>query len=345
MLVKKILITGAAGFIGFHTVKKFIDHGYAVVGLDNLSAYYSVQLKQDRLKECGISGELKYGVMIQSTLFPLYRFIKLSVDDKEAINTLFSAEQFDGVIHLAAQPGIQYSLTHPFSYAESNLMGFLTILEACRNEKIAHLVYASSSSVYGNNPKPSFSEADFVDNPISLYAATKKSNELMAHVYSHLYQIPTTGLRFFTVIGPWGRPDMALFKFTQSIVSGKPISIFNFGNMERDFTYIDDIVEGVFRVFETKNKTSEIYHLFNIGNNHPIKLLDFVSYIEDALGIKASKQLLPLQPGDVNSTCADTSKLESFCGYKPSTPVKDAVDFFVKWYKNYFNTTPNKENF
>lgn len=334
--MNKILVTGAAGFIGFHTVKQLIKKQYTVVGLDNLNHYYGVQLKSDRLAECGI--DLKSGnpnTIISSTTTTNYRFIQQGIEDKVALFRLFENEKFDGVIHLAAQAGVRYSLKDPDVYAQSNLVGFLNILEACRQFKIKHLVYSSSSSVYGNNKKQPFSESDPVDHPINLYAASKKSNELMAHAYSHLFNLRVTGLRFFTVIGPWGRPDMALYKFTDAIVNNQPIHVYNYGEMERDFTYVDDIVEGVVKLFEHQTDSRQLYRLFNIGNNQPVKLLHFVKTIEKALNKKANIKLLPLQPGDVNKTYADTSALEKFIGYKPFTPVEEGVQRFVDWYKKY----------
>ncbi|MDP3578648.1 NAD-dependent epimerase, partial [Methyloversatilis sp.] len=298
----KILLTGAAGFIGMHVAQRLLERGDEVVGLDNLNDYYDVRLKEARLSRL--------------TPHPAFRFVKMGVEDRPGMATLFAAEGFDRVVHLAAQAGVRYSLQNPDAYIDANIVGFMNVLEGCRHASVAHLVYASSSSVYGGNEKMPFSEADSVDHPVSLYAATKKANELMAHTYSHLFGLPTTGLRFFTVYGPWGRPDMALFLFTKAILEGRPIDVFNFGNMKRDFTYVDDIVEGVIRVLdrtaepnpayvsdEADPATSNApYRVFNIGNNNPVQLLDFIGAIEDALGQKAEKRLLPLQDGDVPAT-------------------------------------------
>ena len=332
----KILITGAAGFIGMTTSLRLLARGDQVVGLDNLNDYYEVSLKESRLARL--------------TGHPNFRFVKLDVADRAGMETLFAAEKFDKVIHLAAQAGVRYSLQNPHAYIESNIVGFTNILEGCRHNKVVHLVYASSSSVYGGNTRMPFSEHDSVDHPVSLYAATKKANELMAHTYSHLYGLPTTGLRFFTVYGPWGRPDMALFLFTKAILEGRPIDVFNHGNMKRDFTYIDDIVEGVIRVTdrtaeanpsyvpdEADPATSNApYRVFNIGNNNPVQLLDFIGAIEKALGRQAEKRLLPLQDGDVPATYANTDLLNDWVGFVPGTSVQDGVDRFVAWYRDYY---------
>ena len=331
----KYLVTGAAGFIGAAVVERLCQAGHFVVGIDNINDYYDVELKQDRL---------------QRIIHPSFRFIKLDLADRDGIADLFKSEQFERVIHLAAQAGVRYSLDNPMAYADSNLVGHLSILEGCRHNKVAHLVYASSSSVYGLNQKTPFDTRDSVDHPVSLYAATKKSNELMAHSYSHLYGIPTTGLRFFTVYGPWGRPDMALFKFTKAILNGDQIDIFNNGELQRDFTYIDDIVEGIIRVQDLPPSTnsqwtvesgssdcsSAPYRIFNIGNGNPVKLMDFVSAIESSTGKKAVKNYMPMQAGDVYCTYADTTALFDAVNYQPQTEVKDGVDKFVKWYKSYF---------
>ena len=330
----KILVTGTAGFIGFHLAKRFIARGDEVVGLDNINDYYDTALKYARLDACGISKEkADSGKLTESTLSPGYRFLKASLEDKVAIDRLFGEEKFDRVVNLAAQAGVRYSLVNPQAYIDSNITGFINILEACRQNPVAHLVYASSSSVYGSNTKMPLSTSDRTDNPVSLYAASKKSNELMAHAYSHLFQIPTTGLRFFTVYGPWGRPDMAAFLFTRAIMDGKPVQLFNNGDMYRDFTYVDDIVEGVVRVTdhapENQNPPAA---LFNIGNSNPVKLMDYIGAIETALGKKAIKEFLPMQPGDVYKTFADVSDLEEKLNYHPSTPVAEGVRRFVEWF-------------
>lgn len=332
----KILVTGAAGFIGMTTSLRLLARGDEVVGLDNLNDYYEVSLKESRLKRL--------------TALPGFRFVKLDVGDRAGMEKLFAEEKFDKVIHLAAQAGVRYSIQNPHAYVDSNLVGFINILEGCRHNKVQHLVYASSSSVYGGNTKMPFSEHDSVDHPVSLYAATKKANELMAHTYSHLYNLPTTGLRFFTVYGPWGRPDMALFLFTKAILEGRPIDVFNHGNMKRDFTYVDDIVEGVIRVLDRNAAanpdydpiaadpaTSNVpYRVFNIGNNNPVQLLDFIGAIEEALGQKAEKRLLPLQDGDVPATYANTDQLNDWVGFVPGTTVQEGVARFVAWYRDYY---------
>ncbi|WP_291991170.1 NAD-dependent epimerase [Candidatus Accumulibacter sp. ACC007] len=332
----KILVTGAAGFIGMSTALRLLARGDEVVGLDNLNDYYEVSLKEDRLRRL--------------TSLPGFRFAKLDVADRPGIERLFAEEGFERVIHLAAQAGVRYSLKNPHAYVDSNVVGFVNILEGCRHNRVQHLVYASSSSVYGGNTRMPFSEHDSVDHPVSLYAATKKANELMAHTYSHLYGLPTTGLRFFTVYGPWGRPDMALFLFTRAILEGRPIDVFNNGEMQRDFTYVDDIVEGVIRVTdrcatanaaylpdEADPATSNVpYRVFNIGNHQPVPLLDFIGAIEDAIGRKAEKRLLPMQDGDVPATYADTELLEGWIGFAPATPVAEGVKRFVAWYRDYY---------
>lgn len=332
----KILVTGAAGFIGMTTALRLLARGDTVVGLDNLNDYYEVSLKESRLAR--LNGHANF------------RFVKLDVADRAGMEALFASEKFDKVIHLAAQAGVRYSLQNPHAYIDSNLVGFTNILEGCRHNRVVHLVYASSSSVYGGNTKMPFSEHDSVDHPVSLYAATKKANELMAHTYSHLYGLPTTGLRFFTVYGPWGRPDMALFLFTKAILEGRPIDVFNHGNMRRDFTYVDDIVEGVIRVLDRNATacpsydplvadpaTSNVpYRVFNIGNNNPVPLLDFIGAIEQALGKTAEKRLLPLQDGDVPATYADTALLDDWIGFAPATPVQEGVKRFVAWYREYY---------
>ena len=345
----KILVTGTAGFIGFHLANRLIERGDEVIGLDNINDYYDVNLKYGRLKEAGIErDEIEYNKLIQSKKYPNYKFIKLNLEDKENLFKLFEKEKFDKVCNLAAQAGVRYSLTNPDAYIQSNIVGHMNILEAVRHHDVKALSYASSSSVYGLNKKQPFSTDDNVDHPISLYAATKKADELMSHTYSYLYNIPTTGLRFFTVYGPWGRPDMALFKFVKNILEDKPIDVYNYGNMQRDFTYIDDIVEGVVRVIDNPPKpnpnwdgrASESvapYKVYNIGNGSPVKLMDFIEAIEEILGKKAKKNMLPMQPGDVPNTWADTSDLENDLGYKPYTPVKEGIKKFIEWYRKFYN--------
>jgi UDP-glucuronate 4-epimerase len=347
----KVLITGTAGFIGFHAVMYLLDKGYDVVGLDNINDYYDVNLKYGRLKETGINIEAcEYGRLVTSSKKPAYRFIKSDLEDQETLNRLFQKEKFTHIIHLAAQAGVRYSLSNPHAYIRSNITGFLNILESCRHYPVEHLVYASSSSVYGLNEQMPFSVKHNVDHPISLYAASKKSNELMAHAYSHLFNIPVTGLRFFTVYGPWGRPDMALFIFTSSILAGKPIDVFNNGKMERDFTYIDDIVKGIGRIVESppkgttqwdgKNPDPSIskapYHIYNIGNSKPVSLMSFIEAIQFEIGLKAQINFLPLQQGDVTKTWADTEDLFRDFKYKPTTPIKEGVKKFVEWYVSYY---------
>jgi UDP-glucuronate 4-epimerase len=334
----KILVTGAAGFIGYHLSERLIARGDHVVGLDVINDYYDVRVKHGRLERLGLDPrevEAKPGQVVSGKNH-LVRFIKLDLCDKAGIDALFAAEKFDGVINLAAQAGVRYSLTHPEVYAQSNIIGFLNILEACRFHPVKHLVYASSSSVYGSNTKVPFSTSDNVDHPVSLYAASKKANELMAHTYSHLFSVPTTGLRFFTVYGPWGRPDMALFLFTKAILEDRAIDVFNHGEMRRDFTYIDDIVEGVVRVLDHPPAATPPYKVYNIGNSAPVKLMDFIEEIERQLGRKAKKNLLPLQPGDVPASHADVTDLMADLGYKPETKVKDGIAAFVKWYKDFY---------
>jgi UDP-glucuronate 4-epimerase len=332
----KILLTGAAGFIGMATALRLLDRGDIVFGIDNLNDYYDVQLKKDRL----------------ARLQPYagFRFEKLDVSDRPGVERLFTEGRFDRVIHLAAQAGVRYSLQNPNAYVDSNLVGFMNVLEGCRHTKVQHLVYASSSSIYGGNAKMPFSEHDSVDHPVSLYAATKKANELMAHTYSHLFRLPTTGLRFFTVYGPWGRPDMAPHLFTKAILEGRPIDVFNHGNMQRDFTYIDDITEGVLRALDRVATPSDDYdplrpdpgtsnapyRVFNIGNHDSVPLLDFISAFEDVLDIKAQMNLLPLQDGDVPATYADVGALESWTGFSPATDIRTGVANFVAWYRAYY---------
>ena len=335
----KVLVTGAAGFIGFHVSQYLINRGDQVVGLDNLNDYYDVSLKQARLKQ-----------LADNKNADLFRFVKLDLADTDAMASLFQSEKFDRVVNLAAQAGVRYSIENPRAYIDSNIVGFLNILEGCRHNNVEHLVYASSSSVYGANETLPFSEHDNVDHPLSLYAASKKSNELMAHTYSHLYDLPTTGLRFFTVYGPWGRPDMALFLFTKAIKEGSPIDVFNYGKHRRDFTYIDDIVEGVIR---TLDRTAEAnpqwsglapdpatskapWRVFNIGNQNPVELLEYIGCIEKELGLKAEMNLLPLQPGDVPDTASDVTSLIEWVDYQPMTRVDEGIARFVCWYQEYF---------
>lgn len=332
----KILVTGAAGFIGFHLSQRLLNRGDEVIGLDNLNNYYDVSLKQARLAQ------------LQSQ--QLFTFAQLDLADQEGINNLFTTHQFDVVVNLAAQAGVRYSLQNPHAYINSNILGFTNILEGCRHSQVKHLVFASSSSVYGANTKTPFSIHDNVDHPISLYAASKKANELMAHTYSHLYGLPTTGLRFFTVYGPWGRPDMALFLFTKAILSGQPIDVFNYGKMKRDFTYIDDIIEGVVIVTDNipqgnphwsgdkpdPGTSKAPYKIYNIGNNNPVELLHFIEVIEDCLGMKAQKNMLPLQPGDVTMTYADVDDLIADVGFKPATPIEVGIRRFIDWYRDYY---------
>ncbi|WP_138434042.1 NAD-dependent epimerase [Winogradskyella algicola] len=338
----KILVTGAAGFIGFFTSKVLLEKGHEVVGLDNINDYYDVNLKFSRLGELGInkSDAENFNNLCKSTN-DKFSFVRMNLEDREALPKLFEQEKFDVVCNLAAQAGVRYSLENPETYIDSNLVGFLNILECCRHNDIKHLVYASSSSVYGLNEKIPFSTDDNVDHPISLYAATKKSNELMAHTYSHLFNIPTTGLRFFTVYGPWGRPDMAMFLFTDAIVNDRPIKVFNHGKMERDFTYIDDIVEGVVRICEKPAQeridNKALYKVYNIGNNDSVKLLDFIKEIESNLGKEADKNMMPIQPGDVEKTWADVNQLIKDYDYRPNTSIKEGVKSFVNWYKSYYN--------
>jgi len=330
-----ILVTGAAGFIGFHLANRLLNQGYSVTGIDNLNPYYDVALKEARLALL-----LKKGL----------RFIRADIADRERIEKLFREEQFDIVVNLAAQAGVRYSLHNPHAYVESNVSGFLNVLEGCRHQKVKHLVFASSSSVYGANTKTPFSVHHNVDHPVSLYAATKKANELMAHSYASLYRLPCTGLRFFTVYGPWGRPDMACFIFTKAILEGKPINVFNHGKMQRDFTYIDDIIEGMANIMEKipepnpqwsgnapdPSSSYAPYKLYNIGNNNPVELMRFIEILENNLGKKAEKNMLPLQAGDVLSTFADTDDLSSDIGFTPSTPIETGIKKFVEWYKAYF---------
>ncbi|MBD0362108.1 MAG: NAD-dependent epimerase [Coleofasciculus sp. C3-bin4] len=335
--MNKVLVTGAAGFIGFHLSQQLLARGDKVIGLDNLNNYYDVTLKKDRLAQLqGKSG---------------FSFYNLDLANRDGMTQLFAEASFDLVAHMAAQAGVRYSLKNPHAYVDSNLVGFINVLEGCRHSKVKHLVFASSSSVYGANTKIPFSVHDNVDHPLSLYAATKKANELMAHTYSHLYRLPTTGLRFFTVYGPWGRPDMALFLFTKAILAGQPIDVFNAGKMQRDFTYIDDIVEGVIRVLDKipepnitwsgdspdPASSNAPYKIYNIGNNQPIELMRFIEVLEDCLGTKAEKNILPLQAGDVPVTYADVDDLVKDVGFKPSTPIEVGIERFIAWYRSYYN--------
>jgi UDP-glucuronate 4-epimerase len=334
--VVKVLVTGAAGFIGFHLTQRLLERGDEVVGIDNLSDYYDVTLKKNRL------------VQLQSRSG--FSFHQLDLIDRENIAKLFAEGRFNVVVNMAAQAGVRYSLKNPQAYIDSNLVGFVNVLEGCRHTSVKHLIFASSSSVYGANTKTPFSVHDNVDHPVSLYAATKKANELMAHSYSHLYGLPTSGLRFFTVYGPWGRPDMALFLFTKAILAGQPIDVFNYGKMQRDFTYIDDIIEGVVRVMDKipepnsswsgeapdPGSSNAPYRIYNIGNNNPIQLMQFIEVLEDCLGVTAQKNLLPLQPGDVPVTYADIDDLVRDVGFKPSTPIDVGIKEFLKWYRNYY---------
>lgn len=325
-----VLVTGVAGFVGFHLAQRLLNQGDVVIGLDNLNPYYDVSLKQARVD--------------QLTPHPNFKFCYLDLSDRAAIERLFQEHTFDMVAHLAAQAGVRYSLQNPHAYSDSNLVGFINVLEGCRHAQVKHLVFASSSSVYGANQKIPFSTTDRVDSPVSLYAATKRANELMAYTYSHLYSLPVTGLRFFTVYGPWGRPDMALFSFTKAILAGRPIDVFNYGQMKRDFTYVDDIVEGVVRVMQRPPQPagspepgmSPPYRLYNIGNNQPIELLQLIEVLEAALGKQAIKNMLPMQPGDVPVTYADIDDLTRDTGFKPSTPIEVGIAKFVDWYCSYY---------
>ena len=347
----KVLVTGTAGFIGSSTAVRLAERGDEVVGLDNINAYYDVNLKYGRLVRDGIDGKkAEGGTAVQSTVYPTYRFIRLDLEDRQGLEELFEKERFEVVCHLAAQAGVRYSLTNPQSYVDSNITGFLNLLESCRHQGPQHLVFASSSSVYGLNEKYPFSTADNVDHPISLYAASKKANELMAHTYSHLFHIPITGLRYFTVYGPWGRPDMALFLFTKAILEDRPIEVFNHGNMKRDFTYIDDIVTGTIKVLDKPpqgdsdwsgehpdpSKSRAPYRIYNIGNNSPVELMAFIEAIEKSLGKEAKKNFLPMQPGDVPATWADVDDLVKDFGYAPSVKVEEGVRRFIEWYIEYY---------
>jgi UDP-glucuronate 4-epimerase len=361
----KILVTGTAGFIGFHLANKLAEQGVEVVGIDNINDYYSTELKYSRLAAAGISDEAKdWHQKVTSSKYANYSFVRMNLEDKEQLDQLFETEKFDMVCNLAAQAGVRYSIENPQAYIDSNIVGFINILEACRHNNIQHLVYASSSSVYGNSAKMPLSVTDSVDNPVSLYAATKKSNELMAHTYSHLFGIPTTGLRFFTVYGPWGRPDMAYFSFTKDILSGTPIKVFNHGDLYRDFTYVDDIVEGIIKILSAPPKSTTFssskeesptqegevvkqlqnssfkpqvpYKVHNIGNASPVQLMAFIQTIEKALRQEAKKEFYDMQPGDVYKTYADVSELEKDFGYSPNTTLEQGIGEFVEWYKSYY---------
>jgi len=337
--MSKYLVTGTAGFIGFHLANALLEKGEEVVGLDNINDYYDVNLKFARLNEAGIErGEVEWNMFSQSKKYSGYRFIRLNLEDKDEIHDLFRSERFDYVIHLAAQAGVRYSIDHPDVYIQSNIVGFFNILEACRYYHVKHLLYASSSSVYGNNEKVPFGENDNVDHPVSLYAATKKSNELMASTYTHLYGIQATGLRFFTVYGPWGRPDMAIWKFTEAMMNKKPIQVYAEGKLLRDFTYIDDIVSGIVAIL-SKIANDNPPTLMNIGNNHPVTVNTLVSELETALGRKTQIEDLPMQPGDVNSTYADIERINSYCGFKPQTTLPAGLKSFCEWYLQYRNMT------
>jgi UDP-glucuronate 4-epimerase len=331
--VNPVLVTGAAGFIGFHVARRLLQQGRAVVGLDNLNAYYDPTLKEARLAELG--------------KLPGFQFVKLDLADRAGVAALFAAHKFPYVVHLAAQAGVRYSLTDPFAYVDANLVGFANILEGCRHNGCRHLLYASSSSVYGSNTQMPFSVHDNVDHPLSLYGATKKANELMAHAYAHLFKLPCTGLRFFTVYGPWGRPDMAMWIFAQAIMAGEPIKLFNHGNMQRDFTYIDDVVESTVRLIEHAPQESAAaaapdpgssaapWRVYNIGNNNPVELVEIVRLLEEAIGKKAIRELAPMQPGDVPATYADVDDLMREVDFKPKTPIAEGINRFVAWYKAY----------
>jgi len=346
----KILITGTAGFIGYHLVEKLAGQGHEITGIDSINDYYDTGLKYARLENAGIdSGTADYGNAVKSTKFPGYSFVRMNLEDREGLLRIFEQEKFDRVCNLAAQAGVRYSLENPFAYIDSNISGFMNILEGCRRQGVGHCVFASSSSVYGMNRKMPFSTSDNVDHPVSLYAATKKSNELMAHAYSHLYGIPLTGLRFFTVYGPWGRPDMAYYKFSRAIVDGRPIDVYNRGDMMRDFTYIDDIVDGIGRIIDLvpsgnsswsgekpdPASSTAPYRVYNLGNNNPVSLMDFIRVIEKALGKEAVKNMLPMQPGDVQATCADIDDIVMEAGYNPSTTVEQGIPKFVEWFREY----------
>lgn len=347
----KILVTGTAGFIGYHLAKRLLERGDEVVGVDNINDYYDVDLKYARLQDTGIQkANIVDKQLVSSERYPNYQFIKLDLTDKDALMQLFEQQQFDALCNLAAQPGVRYSITHPDAYIQANIVGFLNLLEGARHHAVKNFCFASSSSIYGLNQAQPFSTQQNVDHPVSLYAASKKSNELMAHTYAHLYGLQVTGLRFFTVYGPWGRPDMAPFLFTEAAFKNNSINVFNKGDMQRDFTYVDDIVEGVMRVLDNPSQanhewsgmqpdpssSSAAYKIYNIGNSQPVKLMDFIKAIEQAVGKEIPKVMKPMQPGDVYSTYADTSELEQAMNYKPSTPLQEGVNAFVEWYKTFY---------
>ena len=347
----KILVTGSAGFIGSYICRNLLSRGDEVVGLDNINTYYDIDLKFGRMETLGIDKNvIDWYKFVQSNTYKYFRFIRMNLEDRQAMQMLFANEHFDKVVNLAAQAGVRYSIENPYAYVESNVDGFLNVLEGCRHYGVKHLVYASSSSVYGLNGKVPFSEKDSIAHPIRLYAATKKSNELMAHTYSYLYGVPSTGLRFFTVYGPWGRPDMSPFLFADAMLHGKPIKVFNNGDMLRDFTYIDDIVEGVLRVIDhtpvsdtdwntqvpDPSSSTAPYKIYNIGNSHPVKLMDFIRAIEEAIGHPAEKIYLPMQPGDVYQTNADTSALQNELGFKPGKPIREGVQETIDWYRSFY---------
>jgi UDP-glucuronate 4-epimerase len=353
--MKKILVTGAAGFIGFHMARKLVERGEDVVGLDNLITYYDIDLKFKRLKFSGIlSSDLKHGTLQESSKYVNYKFVQLGLEENVPLQKLFRDEKFDFVVNLAAQAGVRYSIKRPDVYIESNIIGFANILEACRNNNIEHLIYGSSSSVYGMSSMVPYSTKHPTDHPISLYAATKKSNELLAHTYSHLFQLPTSGVRFFTVYGPWGRPDMAYFIFANKIMKGEPIDVYNNGEMERDFTYVDDIVDGTIKIMYNKaqsnpdwspsnmepNSSLAPYKIYNIGANKPVKLLRFIQILELCLGRKTKKNFMPIQPGDVLKTWANIDDLVTDFDYKPTTSLEDGISKFVDWYKKFYNHKP-----
>jgi len=338
----KIIVTGAAGFIGFHITKKLLEQGHEVVGVDNINSYYDVKLKYDRLSETGVmEKEIRHHNFTQSKIFPAYRFIQLDVTEKEPLHDLFQDEHFTHVVHLAAQAGVRYSLQNPYPYINSNIVGFINLLEACRQFTVKHMVYASSSSVYGANTKLPFKESDRTDKPVSLYAATKKSNELMAYAYSRLYHIPLTGIRFFTVYGPWGRPDMAPTLFMSAISTNGTIKVFNHSNMKRDFTYIDDIVTGLIKVIPSPPKAEIPHAIYNMGCSSPVSIMDFIATMENVTEKKGVLKMVAMQPGDVVATYADTSLLEKDFGYKPSTPLDYGMRQFYKWFKEYYPASAN----
>jgi len=336
----RILVTGAAGFIGFSFINKLAGEShYEITGLDNINDYYDTQLKFDRLSQLGFNrGQIHPAIITKSPIHSNLQFIQLDLEDKEGMQLLFAAQNFQMVVHLAAQAGVRDSLKKPHAYVNSNITGFLNMLECCKNNEIKHLVYASSSSVYGLDAAIPFSEKEPANHPVSLYAVTKRSNELMAYAYHHLYQLPVTGLRFFTVYGPWGRPDMSPMLFAKAMLEGKPIKVFNYGKMRRDFTYIDDIVDGICRVIKVQRPSCKIY---NIGNSRPIELMNFIELMERSIGVSAVKELLPMQPGDVYETYADTTSLSDDTGYKPSTPLEKGVEYFLDWYMHYYNHQKN----